>query len=320
MRFVLQIGLLLFIGLVLSLSLSAAIARDGSVVSGNSNSTSLALTKSPTAGATVLVGISYRKAICNLSATAITDNGTANTYSLDKDVATDAQRNLALYHAFNISAGVTTITIHTSATCAIIGIVQSYTGMTSATVDQVTAAAKTGTGTAATSNSITTTGSNDLLWGACLEGDNSTTTWTATGGSGWTLTASKNEGTNGSVQGGEDQINIAVGTYNAAMTASGSVTWWCLAASYSDGVAGVTVKKLAALGVGMVLGMLTSTLTGLMAAGFYLLKLRRDELALSILDGDDCVRVLVRNLHPAEARTKGHQTMGFNNWCCRASY
>lgn len=220
----------------------AAIARDGSVVATNCNATTCVATKTPTTGAAEFVTLSFRSALGTL--TSIKDSA-GDTFTIDKNIASgDGNRNLVIAHFFGVAAN-TSVTATFSTTLASIIILESYTGMTgSAAVDVITAAVNSSSGTAATSNSFTTTGSNDLLVGMCFQGTNSTTTWTATGGSGWTLTASQVEGTNGTSLGGEDELNKAAAAYNAAMTASASLTWYCIAGSYSDGSAAGAVAPM----------------------------------------------------------------------------
>lgn len=216
-----------------SASSGANWAQDQAPVANGGTSTALATTFSPTANSIVVVWVAYHNN-SSQAITSVTDNagGGSSSYASAFSVSNvGTHYSLALFYCLAVKSGVTAITVNVPTSDRINVIVKSYTGPATAALD---AASTQGTATSATQTSpnITTTGSNDLLIGYAWHTANSSTTFSATAP--WGLVTNEPDTTDGAMLGAEDRLNLATGTYNAAFSTSGSVTWYCYAISFHN--------------------------------------------------------------------------------------
>src|SRR5579862_2801920 len=144
-----------------------------------------------------------------------------NTFSLIGSPQTWSPYNFVerLYYAKNIKGGADTITVGLSGIPSYSLELHSYdySGLDPSSPLDATATPKTGTGTSATSNSLTTANANDLLF-AFFHSDNGVTN---TAGSGFKKRAPS--GDNAPL--GEDNIAASTGSYSATMSFSASADY-----------------------------------------------------------------------------------------------
>ena len=146
----------------------------------------------------------------------VTDT-TGNTYSLAVGPTTGTALRQSIYYGKNIKAGNSnkvTITFNAAAAYPDVRILE-YTGLDPNNPLDVTSSA-TGSGTAANSGSATTTGTNDLIFGA-----NTVATSNSSGGPSFTVRiVTPHDGDLA-----EDRTVTTSGSYNATATLSGSGPW-----------------------------------------------------------------------------------------------
>ena len=153
------------------------------------------------------------------SVSSVTDTQ-GNTFALIASPQTWSPYNFVerLYYAKNIKGGADTITVNLNAipSYSLELHTYDYSGLDTSSPLDVTATPKTGTGTSGTSNSLTTTNANDLLF-AFFHSDNGVTT----AGSGFTGRTPPADST----PLGEDKNVISTGSYSATMSFSASADY-----------------------------------------------------------------------------------------------
>jgi hypothetical protein len=160
-----------------------------------------------------------------LAADAVTDNH-SNTYH---QVATitysgDTSLQLCTYYAYNVASGATTVTWACGSSTSISMAIHEYSGVAySADPLDQEAHAQATSGTAANSGNVTTTETDELLFGMVNEFASGTVTIAADGS--YTLRQKYENNSTQMTFGSADQIVTATGTYSAAFTLGSSCGW-----------------------------------------------------------------------------------------------
>jgi hypothetical protein len=199
-------------------------------------------TISPSSGSLVVVYVQWRQGDASISN--VTDNK-SDSYSIAYSRTVNAGVSTAVYYAFNIASGVTSVTVNFSATPTngAAAICQSWTGeQTSSDPLDVLSSQGSGTGTSQASGNATTTGSGDLLVGVAYQNTDGTTNFAAAGS--YTLLTNFSDFHDPDMMGEEYRLNVAAGTYASSFTTAGSVTWISNLVSFK-GAAACTISHAA---------------------------------------------------------------------------
>jgi RHS repeat-associated protein len=186
-----------------------------------------AFTSSTAAGNTIVVFVRVSSSTADLNTPTDTQGNTyhlaVNTYQ-----ATGARR-LAIFYAFNITGGPDTVTATSTTSGTNLQIaMHEYSGIlkTADPLDQTVGTAGAGPSNP-TSGTVTTTQTNELIFGACTDG-----VFTYTAGSGFTLRESLFSTT---ISATEDKIVSSTGTYSASCTQSSATNWIAAIATFKAG-------------------------------------------------------------------------------------
>ncbi len=179
--------------------------------------------------------------------TATIASSPTNTWSSDVGpIRHISNRSAQVWHADNVVAGSTTVTVTFSASVTNSCSGHESSGLaTSASFDQSSSA--TGSNAAPNSGATpTTTVADEYLFGFAAGGTD-TAPWTA--GTGYTLRESSTNPDPG--YGSEDRIVSVTGAYTAAFTINVGSNWICIITTYkAAGAAAAAPKRLPLLGVG----------------------------------------------------------------------
>jgi hypothetical protein len=173
----------------------------------------------PSAGALMVVGIGYRSDTSE-TITSVTDTGGSTYSQAFQDVNWTTHYTIAMFYS-TVLSGVSNLTVTVPTSAEIVVIAKAYTGQGATPLEQASTQ-KTTTSTTPNSNSITTTGSNDLLIGLVW----AATVTDSTADSPWTLIANRDGSVNGNQLTLEEQLNIAPGSKTANFTGA-SASWAC---------------------------------------------------------------------------------------------
>lgn len=170
----------------------------------------------------------------------ITDNLTSS-YTTFLSSPPSASYRGTIFYLRNCPSGITTVTVTPTAICSILAV--EYSGAdTTAPADAVVAAfADQAAVTAYTSNSITTTGSADLLIGMAASTGGANVSFASSGA--WATLLSFNNAGDGDDSYAQEQIGVAAGSYTATGTCT-STRVYSAVASFKAAAGGAAVEEL----------------------------------------------------------------------------
>jgi hypothetical protein len=190
----------------------------------NVTATTAKVSITPSTGALMIVGIGYRSDTSE-TITSVTDTGGSTYSQAFQDVNWTTHYTIAMFYS-TVLSGVSNLTVTVPTSAEIVVIAKAYTGQGATPFEQASTQ-KTTTSTTPNSNSITTTGANDLLIGLVWNSGQTDNT----ADSPWTLITNRDGISNGNQLTLEERLNMTPAAYTANFTGA-NVAWACYIAAF----------------------------------------------------------------------------------------